>query len=105
MKKSLTIVILTLLFCSSGLIAQEITCTPYGVSPYMVSLDTVEMYFDSRFTGIANVGVGTKMYLKGEFVDSTLTAPTWSIAMEPSAGAGTFGATKDVDASTQLVYL
>jgi hypothetical protein len=102
MKKSLTIVILTLLFCSSGLIAQEITCTPYGVSPYMVTQDTIEMYFDSRFTGIANVGVETKMYLKGEFVDSTLLSPVWSVVMEPSAGAGTFGTTKDLDLSTQL---
>jgi hypothetical protein len=106
MKKSLTIVTLTLLFCSTGLFAQDttLTCEPYGVSPYMVAQDTAGLYFDSRFTGIANVGVGTKMYLKGEIDPLTLTSPTWTVVMEPSVGAGTFGATNDLDASTQLVY-
>ena len=62
----------------------------------MVTQDTVEQYFDRRFTGILNVGNETQMYLKGEYVDSFLTSPTWTVIQEPSAGAGVFGATKDL---------
>ena len=103
MKKVLLLCASILVVSCTMIFAQELTLKPYGVSPYMVTQDTVEQYFDKRFTGILNVGNETQMYLKGEFVDSSLISPTWTVIQEPSAGAGVFGATKDLDSSTQLI--
>jgi hypothetical protein len=69
----------------------------------MVTQDTVEQYFDRRFTGILNVGVETKMFFKGHFEDSTLNNPTWTLFIKPVGSNTDFtGNTKDVDSSTQL---
>ncbi len=89
-------------FCSLSF-AQEVKLTPYGVSPYMVTQDTVDHYFNSRFPGIANTGVETKMYLKCEAIDTTLTSAVWAIIQEPSGGAGSFGTTKDMGTTAELI--
>ena len=102
MKKLFLMVMVLTFFCSLSF-AQEVKLTPYGVSPYMVTQDTVDLYFDSRFPGIANTGVGTKMYLKCETIDTTLTSAVWAIIQEPSAGAGSFGTTKDMGTSAELI--
>ena len=101
--KNLFLVITALTFFRSLSFAQEVNLTPYGVSPFMVTVDTLEQYFDSRFPGIANTGVETKMYLKCEAIDTTLTSAVWAVMQEPSAGAGTFGTTKDMDNTAQLI--
>ena len=64
MKKMFLLCVSILVVSCTMTFAQELTLNPYGVSPYMVTQDTVEQYFDKRFTGILNVGNETQMYLK-----------------------------------------
>lgn len=103
MKKLTLLIGIVLLLCGTFIQAQELKVEPRGVSPFDVVRDSVEQYFDMRYTGLENVGVGTKVFLKGEFMDSTLNSPTWTFLSKPGGSGAVFGATKDVDASTQLV--
>ena len=45
--------------------AQEVSLTTYGVSPYNVTQDSIEHYFDRRYYGLLNVGIETKVFLEG----------------------------------------
>ncbi len=70
--------------------SQTMTLHPYGVSPREAGLDEADI-FDVRFNGLPNVGVETKMYLAGVFVDSFLTSATWSIDSAPGGSVATLG--------------
>jgi predicted CXXCH cytochrome family protein len=87
----------------SLLLAQEVSVKTYGVSPRDVLRDTIEHYFDRSYNGLMNVGKETKVFLKGQFIDSVLTNPVWTIIEKPSGSNATLGATKELDASTQLI--
>lgn len=82
--------------------AQTVTVTTQGVSPYDVIRDSVEQYFDRAYNGLANVGKETKVFLKGTST-AALDNPTWTITQKPAGSNAEFGATKDVNASTQLI--
>jgi hypothetical protein len=103
MKKLFLFILSLMLFSTSTLIAQELKLTTYGVSPRDVERDTVEQYFDRRYNSLQNVGMETKVFLKGQFVDSVLTAPTWTFLERPAGSTASFGITKDLDSSTQLI--
>ena len=103
MKKSLTILIMMLLFSTSWLFAQEIKVTTYGVSPRDVERDSVTQYFDRAYNGLLNVGTETKMFLKGQFEDSTFVTPVWTLIEKPAGSVAVFGTTLNMDASTQVV--
>jgi len=103
MKKHFLFILSVMLFGGATLMAQELTLKTYGVSPRDVERDTVEQYFDVRYNSLENVGVETKVFLKGEFVDSMLTAPTWTFLEKPSGSTAAFGATKDMDLATQII--
>jgi hypothetical protein len=81
--------------------------TGYGVSPAMVKADTVGNpdylgILDRTSTGLLNVGVETKVYLKGKRSGSMLTAATWSIAESPAGSAAAITETAEMDTSTQI---
>lgn len=82
--------------------AQTVTLTTYGVSPFDVTKDSVEQYFDRAYNGLTNVGKETKVFLRGRS-NAALLNPTWAITEKPTGSNAVFGATKDVDTSTQLV--
>jgi len=103
MKKLFLFIVSVMLFCATTLIAQELTLKTYGVSPRDVERDTVEHFFDRRYTGLENVGNETKVFLQGHFEDSILTNPTWEFLDKPSTSNATFGTTKDLDSATQLI--
>jgi hypothetical protein len=103
--KNLFLMVIVLTFFSSLSIAQELTLTTYGVSPRDVARDTIDLYFDRAYDGLLNVGKETKMFFKGHFEDSTLLAPVWTLFIKPVTSVAVLGATKDMDASTQIASL
>ncbi len=102
MQKTLLSLLCILAMGYSLVFAQELTLKTYGVDPYDVSRDTVEIYFDRVYNSLLNVGVETKMYFVGHFEDSTLNNPTWTVFIKPVGSTADFGTTKNLDASTQL---
>ena len=103
MKKSFLLFILLFIGGTILSFAQTVTVKTYGVAPYDVTIDSVEHYFDRPFNGLKNVGINTKVFLVG---NSTLTLlnPSWAITQKPSGSNLTsFGASKDLDTSNQLV--
>ena len=68
-----------------------------------VDRDTVDHYFDKSYNGLLNVGKETKMYFKASVDEGDLTGPVWTIFEKPSGSVAAFGATKNLDASTQLI--
>jgi hypothetical protein len=103
MKKLFLFIVSVIIFCATTLFAQELTLKTYGVSPRDVERDTVEQYFDRPYNSLQNVGVETKVFLNGQFVDSMLTAPTWTFLERPAGSTAAFGTTKDIDSSSQLI--
>ena len=53
-----------MLFFISITNAQDVKISPYGVTERKAA-ESTEDIFDLPFNGITNVGVGTKVYLKG----------------------------------------
>jgi hypothetical protein len=102
MKKLFLFMVSVMIFCATTLIAQELTLKTYGVSPRDVERDSVEQYFDVRYNSLQNVGVETKVFLQGQYVDSVLTTPTWTFLEKPAGSTAAFGTTKNLSDSTQL---
>jgi len=81
MKLFLLLFVFVFLCIPGFLFSQELVVKPYGVSPAAVKADTAgnPTYLgirDIRFTGLKNVGVGTKVYLIGTNEDTSLTSPS-----------------------------
>jgi len=103
MKTFIRSIALSLLLSFIILHAQELSVSTYSVSPYDVATDSSsEHYFDRRFTGLLNVGRETKVFLKGEFTDSILISPMWTIIEKPTGSAASFGPVKNINSSVQL---
>ncbi len=100
--KKYVLSILFLAFACQISFAQTVSITTYGVSPRDVAKDSVEQYFDRVYSGLASVGKETKVFLKG-ISSVALDNPTWTMTQRPSGSSATFGATKNVDTSTQLI--
>ncbi len=108
MSKRFTLLFIIVAFLSITLKNQAQTVTlsfdTYGVTPYMVSLSTTDIY-DFAFTGLHNVGVGTKTFLIASIRGKKFTAPTYTVTRMPAGSKAAFGTTKDVqNDSTQVVY-
>jgi hypothetical protein len=108
MRLSLLLFIVIIL-CIPGLLpAQDLMVKPYGVSPEDVKADTVgdPTYLgirDIRFSGLENVGIGTKVYLKGTFVDSSLTSLVWNMYEVPATSGAALSAPATVDTASEVV--
>ena len=86
--------------------SQTVMLEPHGISPAQVKADTVGNpdyvgLFDHPYSGLLNVGVETKMYLKGSS-GASLVAPTWTVLQQPAGSAAAVGVPVDVDTSTQV---
>lgn len=106
MLKKITVIILVLLCSATMVMAQTVMLEPRGVSPAQVKADTVGNpayvgLFDRPFSGLANVGVETQMYLKG-YKTSALSNPTWAVTQQPNGSAATVGTPVAVDTSTHI---
>lgn len=88
--KNLVLFLTIMLLCSVAIDAQTLVVSPYGVSPREASLDGADI-FDRAYSGLLNVGVKTKMYIKGERTDGALAGATWTIATKPTGSAAAFG--------------
>ena len=108
MKFKLHIMLILALFCCSALIAQEpLAVKPYGVTPAMVKADTLGNpnylgVLDRTSTGLLNVGVESKVYLKGMRNGAMLSSPMWEIAESPDGSAAAISDVAVVDTSTQI---
>ena len=89
MLRTVTKIILLCCLISISL-SQSIELTPYGVSPREAADDAADL-FDVAYNGLTNVGIGTKIYLMAEFVDSTTTGFTWTVTSAPTSSASAFG--------------
>lgn len=94
MHNKLTILISLILLLSSVNLAQEPILETYGVSPRVADEDTTDI-FTYRYNGLTNVGVGTKVYLKGSVTEGALTNPTWTLPSKPAGSNAAFGAKQD----------
>jgi hypothetical protein len=103
MKRFFHLLILLTIFSFTGAFAQTLTLNTFGVTHRDVDRDTVDHYFDKSYNGLLNVGKETKMYFKASVDEGDLTSPVWNIIEKPDSSVATFGATKNVDASTQLI--
>ncbi len=102
--KFTSLFLLTILLSLSYVHAQNVTIglDTYGVTPYMVSLSTADIY-DYTFTGLHNVGVGTKVYLLASIRGKKFGTVTYTISQKPQGSKSTIDATKDIkNDSTQV---
>ncbi|HKJ81165.1 MAG TPA: ammonia-forming cytochrome c nitrite reductase subunit c552 [Ignavibacteriaceae bacterium] len=102
MKKMLLFLILPLFMCASMSLAQTLTVGTYGVTPRDVEKDSVAKYFDRAYNSLQNVGNETKVYLKAS-ISTKFASPVWSITSRPGGSVATFGATKNLDTSNQVI--
>lgn len=107
MKSATIICAVLMLLISLPIYSQHIMLESYGVSPAQVKADTLgnENFlgiFSHRFSGLLNVGVETRMYLKGSNADTVLTAPTWSILSAPNGSVAGIDTVVNIDESSQI---
>ncbi|MCB0749829.1 MAG: hypothetical protein KDC90_20410, partial [Ignavibacteriae bacterium] len=96
MLKKLTLTMLICFLSISLVNSQTIEIKPYGVSARTVEADTNDI-FDLKYNGLANVGVGTKIYLAGMAVDTTFNSPSWSITAQPAGSTVSILANEDLN--------
>jgi len=113
MQRRITTLFFVLTLLSVTLNAQTnvtLSLNPYGVTAYMVSLSTTDIY-DYKYTGLTNVGIGTKVYLQAIEVGTKgtkakiSTAATWTVSRKPSGSTAAIGTTKNTqNDSSQVAY-
>jgi hypothetical protein len=108
MSKRFTLLLFIVTFFSVTLKYQAQTVTlsfdTYGVTPYMVASSTTDIY-DFTYTGLHNVGVGTKTFLIASIRGKKFTAPAYTVTRMPAGSKAAFGTTKEIqNDSTQVVY-
>ncbi|MCB9205951.1 MAG: ammonia-forming cytochrome c nitrite reductase subunit c552 [Ignavibacteriales bacterium] len=104
MLKKLTLTMLICFLSISLVNSQTIEIKPYGVSARTVEADTNDI-FDLKYNGLANVGVGTKIYLAGMAVDTTFNSPSWSITAQPAGSTVSILANEDLNETTKIIAL
>lgn len=92
MHNKLTFFISLLLLIAVSMQAQPILQT-YGVSPRIAAEDSMDI-FTYRYSGLQNVGVGTKVYLMGTDSQGSLTNPTWTLTSMPDGSSATVSETQ-----------
>src|SRR3972149_5282310 len=104
MKKMFLFIIPLLLMCVTMSYAQTLTLKTNGLSPRDVANDTLSTpkYFDRTFNGLQNVGNQTKVFLKAA-KSTKFTSPVWAFTSKPAGSAVTFGTTKNLDTSNQVI--
>lgn len=94
-----------LLLLTTSIIGQTMKVSPFSVSPRKASEKATDFY-TVAFNGLANVGVGTTVYLKVQLIGKRLNAPTFTSLSRPpgSNAANLFGKTTEgVDTSTTII--
>lgn len=107
MHKRLLLVLVLILVSAVMVFPQDLLLDTHGVSPAAVKRDTVGNpdYLDIKdrvATGLANVGVETKVYLKATFEDSSISGLSWSLEGPGGSGASLSEAT-EVDSASEIV--
>jgi hypothetical protein len=105
MARKVSFTVLMVLIAATAMFAQ-VTLEPYGVSPSQIKADTTGNphylgVLDRVYSGLLNVGVETKMVLKGS-KDSTLVTPSWSVTSSPDGSTAMIGDITEVDTATQV---
>lgn len=108
MHKKFLLTLMVVLLSFALLPAQELMVKTMGVSPAAIKADTVgnPHYLGIRdrvSTGLTNVGVGTKVYLKAEYADSFLTSVSWSLTAKPGGSAAEITAAEEADSVATFV--
>jgi hypothetical protein len=107
MIRRFTTLFLTVILLSSTLFGQikvTLKLEPYGVTPFMVAASTTDMY-DFAYTGLKNVGLGTKTYLIATVNGKKFGTVTYAFLRRPGGSAAIINATKDIkNDSIQVVF-
>lgn len=74
MLKKLTLTLLFVTLSFTFVQGKGVEIKTYGVSDRTVAASTTDI-FTVKYTGLANTGVGTTVYLAGNVIDTTFTAP------------------------------
>lgn len=104
MLKKLTLSLLFIALSFTMVQGQSVEIKTYGISDRTVAADANDI-FDLKYNGLANVGVGTKIYLIGNAVDTTFTAPQFTIVSKPGTSTADIIGTADLDANSKVVSL
>ncbi len=107
MAKKLSTILIALICIATMASAQTLMLEPHGVTPANVKADTVGDphyvgLFDRPFSGLANVGVETQMYLKGSLPGGRLSNPTFTVTEFPTGSVAAVGVPVDIDSSAQI---
>ncbi|UCD37954.1 MAG: T9SS type A sorting domain-containing protein [Fidelibacterota bacterium] len=102
MKRAVSTILIICCFTSLG-ISQTISVGPQGISPRDVELGRVDASFNRVYNGLLNVGIGTQMYFRGTFEDSSLTGATWSLMTKPGGSTATLGSPVEIDSATEII--
>lgn len=101
MKNKLLLALLIILVNSSFLFSQTLKLETYGISPRDAAVDTMDI-FTNAYNGLMNVGVQTKMYLKGQVIDTVFNTPTWTLLSKPAGSSAELGDLLNLNDTTQI---
>ena len=101
MKNKLLLALLIVLVNGSFLFSQSLKLETYGISPRDAAVDTMDI-FTSAYNGLMNVGVQTKMFLKGQVVDTVFNTPTWTLLSKPAGSSAELGDLLNLNDTTQI---
>ncbi len=109
MNKMFLLSLLLVLVSAVMVFPQDLLLETHGVSPAEVARDTVgnPHYLgvkDRVSTGLANVGVETKVYLKATFEDSMITDLMWDLTA-PGGSEASLSTATEVDSASEIVTL
>ncbi|KAB2845625.1 MAG: ammonia-forming cytochrome c nitrite reductase subunit c552 [Melioribacteraceae bacterium] len=104
MLKKLTLTLLFVTLSFAFVQGQAVEIKTYGVSDRTVAASTTDI-FTVKYTGLANTGVGTTVYLAGNVIDTTFTSPKFTLLSKPGTSAATLSAAADLDEDSKVVAL
>ncbi len=88
MKKNITFFIFLFLVSFTFITAQTVSLNTYGISPRDAAVDTTDI-FDRAYNGLLNVGIETKLYLKGSSDLPLSGSQTFEIVSKPDGSTVT----------------
>ena len=88
MRKIFLLIFIVSLFFSN-IYSQSVSLSTFGISPRDAVVDTTDI-FDIAYNGLANVGIGTQIYLKAISSEALTGSQTWTVA-KPFGSVSDFG--------------
>ena len=101
MRKSFLLILFALLSFST-VYSQTVSVTTFGVSPRDAAVSATDI-FDLPFNGLANVGIGTQMYINATTSVALTGAQTWTLITKPDTSTAVLGSKEVLDSTSEVV--